>query len=171
MSSITTDRYAGLKLPPVSPGVTPERELERIDELEAATLPDALAERIAALEERERTVARAAMALESQRDQLVAVRAEYEARREALDRRGAELVHESLTLRAAQAEVEAARASLERRARELAERESTLAEHRRGSALVEREPRTPERSPAPSDNTPDDTEWWRQQLGHPDEAA
>jgi hypothetical protein len=171
VSSLTYDRYAGLKLPPVSPGVTPEPALERVVETGPAAVPDVLAERIAALEQRERYVERTAMALEAQRDQLVAVRAEYEARREALDRRGAELIRDSLSLRAAQSELEASRAELERRAHRLAERERTLVEHQPGSALVEREPGSSERSPAPPDTTPDDTEWWRQQLGRPLEAA
>ena len=130
-------------------------------------LDDELAERLAAIERRERELGQTVEAVEAQRQRLEEVRAEYEARRDSLTQRARELEAERAQLREEQAR-------LVTRTMELEE----------VTAALRAEPKLPPVSPAPQPKPAADAfkdpaphpgspidEWWAKQLGKPLEAA
>jgi len=109
----------------------------------------ALADRLEALERRERELEQALAAVDAQRERLETVRAEYESRRDGLAERTREVEVLRDSLRHEQARLVAASLVLE-------ERERAVQEH------------ATERAAAKASS---DADWWSKQLGTPLEAA
>jgi hypothetical protein len=136
-----------------------ESEIARREhELEASLDVDerarALALREADVERRERDVELGQDALDAQRERLDAVRAEYEARRDAITTRARELDAQREFLRDRSAQLVATGMEIEQRERAVASAEAALVEQ-------------PPASPAPIDPTDEGGDWWGKQLnGH-----